>query len=361
MFEKISIQNLRGIKSLTVSDLSRINIFVGPNNSGKTTILESIFLLIGMSNPQLYLNINNFRGLTSTEVNDLKFNFRNLDISNKIILEAFEKKDGMRKLKISPLFLDTVVEPLTNKDSTIESLGEASSAADTSISQKASGISYQFTHGMDEESSYTSKLYFEQGVLKLTLAPTYTEKLNGRILNGYDFWGSLSDRVNRLQRDKRKDILIKFLKIIDSKVEDIALGLNKLVYIDIGIDQMIPISLMGDGFLKACSAMANILISEDGFLMVDEIENGLHYKTLKLLWKSMLEVSRDSNVQMFIATHSYEAIKSLLSVVSENNYSKEDIRLYSLARSDTGAHRLYKYAFENIEASIESDIEIRGQ
>ncbi len=361
MFENLSIQNLRGIQSLKISDLRRINIFVGPNNSGKTTILESIFLLIGMSNPQLYASINNFRGLTSTEANDLKFNFRNLDTNNTIILEAFEKKDGKRKLKISPLFSNTVVEQFTNKDSTTESLNETSAASDTRISQEASGVSYQFTHGVNEESVYTSKLYFDQGILKITLNSDYKEKLNGRILNGYDFWGALSDRVNRLQRDKRKDILIKFLKIIDPKVEDIALGLNKLVYIDIGIEQMIPISLMGDGFLKACSAMANILISEDGFLMVDEIENGLHYKTLKLLWKSMLEVSRDSNVQMFIATHSYEAIKVLMTVMSENNYSKEDIRLYSLARGDTGTHRLYQYAFENLEASIESDIEIRGK
>ena len=371
MFEALSIKNLRGIDNLKIADLSRINIFVGPNNSGKTTVLEALFLLIGMSNTQLYVGINNLRGLTSIEENDLRLNFRDLDFQNRITLEAYDSEDGNRKLEITPQFSDKIVEQVKTLEQVTESnnLAEAlreTALAETSISQKATGLNYEYSRLNGEENSYNSALYFDRGALKITLNPEYKEKLAGRFVNSQTFYNTLSDKIDRIQRDKRKDELISFLKAIDHKVQDIALARNGLVYIDIGISQMIPINLMGDGFLKACEAMATVLlvsrtVSEEGFLLIDEIENGLHYKTLKLLWKSMIEASQSSNVQMFIATHSYEAIKVLVAVMSKNNYSKEDIRLYSLAKTDMGIHRIYKYAFENLEASIESDVEIRGQ
>ena len=42
MFTEISISNLRGIEKLVISDISRINVMVGPNNCGKTTVLEAV-------------------------------------------------------------------------------------------------------------------------------------------------------------------------------------------------------------------------------------------------------------------------------------------------------------------------------
>ena len=47
----IEINQFRGIRKLTVSDLSDINLIVGDNNSGKTTFLEAIQLLF--AKPQL--------------------------------------------------------------------------------------------------------------------------------------------------------------------------------------------------------------------------------------------------------------------------------------------------------------------
>lgn len=61
MFQEINISNFRGISKLNVKGLSNLNLIVGANNSGKTTLLEALFLLIGVSNSQLPLKINSFR------------------------------------------------------------------------------------------------------------------------------------------------------------------------------------------------------------------------------------------------------------------------------------------------------------
>jgi len=60
-FNELKISNFRGIDYAELKEMKRLNIIVGKNNSGKTSILEAIFILSGMSNPELLLNINNLR------------------------------------------------------------------------------------------------------------------------------------------------------------------------------------------------------------------------------------------------------------------------------------------------------------
>jgi AAA15 family ATPase/GTPase len=68
MFTKLEINNFRGIRKLELNDFNRINVFVGKNNVGKTTVLEALFLLNGASNAILPLKINGFRGLFSLDL-----------------------------------------------------------------------------------------------------------------------------------------------------------------------------------------------------------------------------------------------------------------------------------------------------
>lgn len=63
MFRNLKTSNFRGLKDLSVGDASRINLIAGRNNVGKTTLLESIYLLSGWGNPGLAPNVNLFRGL----------------------------------------------------------------------------------------------------------------------------------------------------------------------------------------------------------------------------------------------------------------------------------------------------------
>ena len=76
-YETLKIENFRGIKSLEIDDLARVNLFVGRNNCGKTSVLESAFLLTGMSNPTVLSMIENLRGLLLDGSSDLKNFFYN--------------------------------------------------------------------------------------------------------------------------------------------------------------------------------------------------------------------------------------------------------------------------------------------
>ena len=118
---------------------------------------------------------------------------------------------------------------------------------------------------------------------------------------------------------------------------------------------------MGYGFSKVCALIANLLVTKDGYIYIDEIENGLHHETLAILWDAIIAAAAKYNVQIFLSTHSYEAIKTLLSVVTTNDYNKEDIRLFLTQKMRDNSHKCYKYDFENLKANINSEIEIRGK
>lgn len=60
-YQTINISHFRGIEHIKLTSLKQVNLIVGKNNSGKTSVLESFFLLAGMSEPRLTIAINPMR------------------------------------------------------------------------------------------------------------------------------------------------------------------------------------------------------------------------------------------------------------------------------------------------------------
>ena len=75
--KSIDIKQFRGFPHINLDDFGFVNLLIGENNCGKTSILEALFLMLGISNPQLSLNINSFRDLCGIFL---------LNESNRIIL-----------------------------------------------------------------------------------------------------------------------------------------------------------------------------------------------------------------------------------------------------------------------------------
>ena len=99
MFDKIEIQRFRGIKYASIESFKLINLFFGKNNCGKSSLLESLFLASGVSNPLLTIHINLVRGYNKVLLNDLKLEFYNLDTTRPIQIKLFNKEK--RDLRIT--------------------------------------------------------------------------------------------------------------------------------------------------------------------------------------------------------------------------------------------------------------------
>ena len=99
MFNKIQIERFRGIRYASIEGFKQINLFFGKNNCGKSSLLESLFLASGLSNPLLPINVNFIRDYGKSNFNDLILNFYNLDSTQPISIQMIDGE--VRNLNIT--------------------------------------------------------------------------------------------------------------------------------------------------------------------------------------------------------------------------------------------------------------------
>ncbi len=359
-FKNLEINNFRGINSFIAEDLKDINLFVGKNNSSKTSVLEALFLLLGASNPELVIRINNFRDLLLTNQDDLRCVFYNFDYSNsvKIFGETFKKNSSI-ELVIKPS--STVVED-KKYNKTIES-SQSKLLYDTSYSEKTINeltLWLSIKEFQEQNKKSISKILIENGRYTLTEPENYVGKLRGvYVTPKIHLSANLVKKLENLIINKKHQQIIEVLNTVDKKITNITFGANQMIYFDIGISRLVPLNLVGDGIRRILSIILAIYDAQNGIVLIDEIENGLHFSALKPLWSAIFKATQKFKVQLFATTHNIETLKYLKTEIETNQKFAHKVRSYTLRKIENDIVKTYKYDYEKFEFSIEQGIEIR--
>lgn len=154
--------------------------------------------------------------------------------------------------------------------------------------------------------------------------------------------------------------LLEILRQINPQIETIAAGDNA-VYVDIGLDKMIPLNMFGSGMARAAHVFSRCILGELRVLLIDEIENSLHHEGLLVFLEALLSVVAKRDIQVFATTHSLELLKILQGVLRRDTYSdmRSESKCIVLARNSDGDVRPYKYDYEEFDHCIQHGIEIR--
>ncbi|MCI5210911.1 MAG: ATP-binding protein [Candidatus Electrothrix sp. ATG2] len=70
------------------------------------------------------------------------------------------------------------------------------------------------------------------------------------------------------------------------------------------------LSSFGEGVNRYIAILCAIWASRNGILLIDEIENGIHYSNYNKLWRLINQASEEANCQLFITSHSKECIEA---------------------------------------------------
>jgi len=361
MYKNLDIENFRGIKHLNIEDLGRINVFLGKNNSSKTTLLEALFLLLGASNPEAILKIHGFRDLFFNHANDLSFIFHNLDFNNTIKLKASsEDRKDFREVSILPSS-DLSGTNTKRVEVNSKNLSYGSTREEEEINELA--VNATIKKRGSKQNKTRSHLSFNtaDNSFNFTLPRDYSDPVRGIFLTSKaPLSSNLEKELEHLIVNKQHDDLISMLQVIDPRITGISFGTNQMIYMDVGIEQLIPLNLSGDGTRRYLSLMLALYNSRDGIALIDELENGLHFSTLVPLWDNLIRLSKELNVQLFITTHNIEILRSLKSALEKekNKNFQQQVRAYPL-KDIKGEHKSYKYDFESFEHAIDCEIELR--
>ena len=358
MYKQITIEGLRGIKHLKIEDFGQVNLFVGKNNCGKTTILESLFLLTGPTNAELPLRINRFRDFGIIDENSWRLIFNKLDVNSTIKISGeLENPKEKRNLIIKPntKLVATLTKTTTNK----ETIDIKDSYSGTLPLLDGLILEFSLTKGKAKKPKrITTKVVMEGPGINFKLPKDYKEHLRGMFITAKNISGQMGTRFNDIQITKRTDRIIKLLRQIEPSLVNLSLGTEGIIYCDIGLDRLMPINIMGDGMFRLLSIILAISDTQDGIVFIDEIENGFHYSSQEILWDAIFKSAKEFNVQIFATSHSIECVKAFSSSYSRLDQNRDNIRLYRIERKDD-EFKVVSYDHKILEASLDSDWEVR--
>lgn len=346
MLDRVKIQNYRVFSELEIAPLGRINLFTGQNNSGKTTLLEALFLLCGAGTPEMATNTNVIRDLAASSTPADTFwkpMFLNLDVNRTIRIEGQHSEFGKLILNIQIDQATPVKLPLAGSRRT--SLGDF---------PKAASLRFSFKRGAQKK--IESRIGVVDGGFEVHFdakRPTIPALLlSSRTTSPQED----AARLGRLRKRKRSDLVVEALRIVEPRLrslEDNSASGVPMIWGDIGLPELVPLPVLGDGMTRIARAILAISEAPNGVVLVDEIENGLHHSALPDIWAAVDAAAGQFDTQIVATTHSFECLRAARNVVAG-----ADLRVHRLETDDEGP-KCVSYEPEALEAAIHHNLEVR--
>lgn len=356
MFKSFSIKNFRCFEELTLDSLERVNLIAGKNNTGKTSLLEAIFLHIGFNNPGLALRINVFRGIERFTLEPEQIwgpLFFDKRLDQAIELTSVNEDNERGSLKIS---LAEVEEPIITTEPPSSTATARRIEESIATGMRELILDYQDSVGHNG----TSRAFITpEGQIKVKRSELKS-KLSGVMLPArYRFLESDAERFSKLDRLSLADQLLPTMRLLEPRLQRLAVlvtGGVPMINGDIGLKELVPVPLMGEGMVRLLSILLAIVDSAGGVVLVDEIENGLHHSVLVNVWKAIAVAARNAEAQLFATTHSWECIEAAHKAFIEDGIY--DFRLHRLEVSDNNIVDVL-YDQEILDAAVKATLEVR--
>ncbi len=121
-------------------------------------------------------------------------------------------------------------------------------------------------------------------------------------------------------------------------------------------DKPVPLRSLGDGATRMFGVALVLAGSRGGFLVIDEVENGIHYSVHEKFWRMVLQKAEEDDIQVFAATHSFDCVRGFARAAADSPES--EVALARLERSDEYT-RAVLYSKQEIETVADQGIEVR--
>lgn len=338
--KKLNVNTFRGIHQLAIDDINHINIIAGDNNCGKTSVLEAMLLLRNPSDVTNILRIARTREIPfimgSTSIYE---SFINLipkgGNDNSISIDALCNNEHVQFLLIGKqkrIMLD--MEDLRKRRPYSQREREVPEIAPTSIETDAFIGEIQCEYGerkerivvdIDAYTSTTGREIKKNNYLNMTYLSPFNHIL-----------GNIFGRI--LSNDSLKDICLNALRLFDPGILDLLILRNEetgrpteyVKHMKLG---RMPLSTYGDGIKKVLSIANGIAQASGGILLIDEAETAIHSRYYYDIFRFIVKACKQLKVQVFITTHSQEAIDGFLGTQDYNIQDDyDDIQVITLMK-----------------------------
>ncbi len=324
MLKEISIKNFRCFEDSTFKGFNKINLIGGKNNAGKTALLEALFLNFYPSNSAIRL-LQDFReedDKTSKLYPELTWEnlFYNQQKDQKISIHSINFDETCSDIILScDENIDDFIRYTENREKEDEDFLKIKNnlidVVKSALHLDASKNGTSFTSTVMVASSQ-GQIGSRQGLSDSNVVDFIHSKFNysaQSLASDFDF-----------AYDKGfYDKIINALQTIDDSIREArtsSVG-SSVIKVRRENEKFMSLSYYGDAMNKIMSITLKLLKGkENGVLLIDEIENGIHYTSHRKFWKMLFEISKEFQIQIFATSHSFEMIKAFNEVASEDEF-----------------------------------------
>jgi energy-coupling factor transporter ATP-binding protein EcfA2 len=356
MITEFEITNFRCFEHVKQTGLQRFNILVGASGSGKTALLEALFLA-GGSNPEIYFRLRRWRGFTEgvalTGTRDgyesiFRDLFYNFDQESGARIEFTASNTGHRTVDI--FYKDDEVLHLPLKSS---SAGSEDIFSVTPIIFKWTGPKRTTESQVEIAENGMLRMKGSKDVYMMHFVSSQTHDPRGNALR----YSELSKRGRAwLVLDAMRDV---YEEISDLSIEFVA-GEPMLHASMEGVSEKYAIANLSGGMNKYLSIILAITSVPHGAVVIDEIENGFYFNDLAKIIRGIMKMSKANDSQIFATTHSYELLQAVARTIEAEPGFETDVALIRLEKNEPSSPpTLHLVKGRNYVGAMESEFELR--
>ena len=370
MYKSFRVKNFRCFKDLQINDLGRVNLIAGKNNTGKTALMEAMYIHSGSRDSKTILRMDRrgsyrtYRGNPQLDTED----DLNTIVSWDTVFCEFNTSEPIELVGGHSFGEDALFDDSFDSSVTISIKPLDSHDIDDVLFQlkvedfdRYTNIEIlQLNSDFDRRSSYLA-------IVSGRVLPSRSR--SNRIFHAEFLYahekvdsGVNATRFSTLRQADYLDFLLEALKVIESRLTGLELlfdGRGLQIHANIGLNKLLSITSLGDGMNRINSLILAMGEVPGGVIFIDEIDNGIHHTVQKELWSVIAKFSRKLDIQVFATTHSYEMIQAAHEAFKDDD--PFDFRFHRLYRDvTTGNIEARTYNEFSIDAAIGSEYEVRG-
>ena len=392
MLASLQIKNFRSLQNVEIPKLGRINLIVGNNNSGKSSLIESLLLFANNADEEVLNTLAYQHGeptLTDRDEDDFSAPFQPFEsfFTNR----RFPTEDGVKIiigelnnsniLTIEHAFETEVIIRLEDEEGNTLRRLKREVIPKSEIEEKLEDPDFNLQVNSIlkvENKNYINRISLESDRRRAsTLNRSFDAKLNiphSYIPTSFLDPDELASDWDKLVLTPYQDYIIEALQIIEPNVENISFikSINyrrskyrssqrtPIVKLS-NHSQPFPLSSMGDGILRILQLVLKLHSARGGILLIDEFDNGLHHSVQTKVWELVFSLAENFKIQVFATTHSSDCVKAF-SKVSKDREDIEGIliQIGKSSRKSNFGNVIANILDENQLATfIKSDFEVR--
>lgn len=355
MITRLDIKRFKGFSHLSVPKLTRLTLVGGKNNTGKTSLLEALFLFFDRFNPHMLTSQFARRGVNVLPLEPETmwapiFHEYEIEKGISISVTSASSTETMN-IAFNPNYTPPLVRARTasSQQLQIRTDQKPTPSYALDITYKING-----TKG-------TSHLLIGAEGLGLQVDNMQVKGTAAIFIASRSVMNPNEDaeRYGKLDILGKQDEVLEFLRIIEPNIvglSSVSIGSMSMIHGDIGLRRKIPVSYMGEGVAKLLSIILAIANAKDGIVLIDEFENGLHYSVMQKIWEGVGRAAREFNCQVIATTHSYECLEAAYNGLPSN--MQKDFTYLRLDRIDSQT-KAKVFDYDMLKIAINANLEVR--